>query len=170
MFPPQRAGVTSRLRLRGYDYASPGFYFLTICVNDPSHRLGTIIDDIFHPNDAGVMVERLMCSLPERYPAALLDAYCVMPNHIHRVVGLGIDAPEAPSLPSIATIMDWFKSATTVENIRGANHLGWPRFTRRLWLDGYHDHIVRNERDLNRIRSYIESNAAKWQKDGFYAS
>jgi putative transposase len=66
--------------------------------------------------------------------------------------------------------MDWFKSATTVEYIHGIKQHGWPRFTRRLRLDGYYDHVIRDDRDLSRIRSYIESNAANWQKDGYYAS
>jgi putative transposase len=170
MFPPNRAGVTSRLRLRGHEYASSGSYFLTICINDHSQRLGTIVDDAFHPNDAGAMVERQLLSMPDRFPAALLDAYCLMPNHIHVIIGLGIDTTGAHPLPSIASIMDWFKSATTVEYIRGIKQHGWPRFNRRLWLDGYYDHVIRDDRDLSRIRSYIESNAANRQKDGFYTN
>lgn len=165
---PQRTGVTSRLRLRGYDYATPGYYFLTVCIQDRTHRLGTVIGGVFHPSPAGVMADTLWQTIANRFPSAALDRYCVMPNHIRAIVGVGTDDNHRPPFPSIAAIMDWFKSETTVEYIRGVKQYGWPAFTKRVWLDGYHDHVIRNERDLDRIRAYIESNAVNWQKDGFY--
>jgi len=168
-FPPNHPNVTSRVRLRGYDYASPGLYFLTVCIQDRSHRLGEIAADIFRPNDAGIMVERHLRTIPERFPGASLDACCLMPNHLHAIVGIGIDDPSMPSFPSVSAIMNWFKSATTVMYIRGVQSEGWPRFPKHLWLEGYHDHIIRTERDLDRIREYIESNATNWHKDSFYS-
>ena len=164
-----RVSVTSRRRLRDKDYSEPGYYFLTICINDRSHRLGRIVADQFHPSPAGAMVESLWRRAPERAPALHLDAYCVMPNHFHGIIGLGTGDHDEPPYPSVISIMNWFKSATTVEYIRGLKEHGWPRFEKHLWLEGYHDHIVRDDRDLERIRDYIESNAANWQKDGFYA-
>ena len=167
IFPPKRPGVTSRHRLRGYDYASPGIYFLTTCINDRLHRLGTVKDHVFNANDAGLMVENLWLTMPDRFSSVHLDEYCIMPNHFHGIVRLGVDESSL-SLPSIVSIMDWFKSETTVHYIRGVIHHGWPRYHKRLWLDGYHDHIIRDERDLERIRSYILNNPANWQKDDFY--
>ena len=167
-YPPPRPGVTSRIRLRGYDYSTPGLYFLTLCIKDRSHRLGTISQGDFHSNDAGKMLERLWITMPYRFPGANIDAWCLMPNHFHAIVGIGVEDGVQPPFPSISSIMDWFKSATTVEYIRGVRDLGWPRFHKHLWLDGYHDHIIRTEADLDRIRDYIEANAATWKHDSFY--
>ncbi len=165
---PQRPGVTSRMRLRGHDYSEPGLYFITVCINDWTHRLGEVVEDEFVANDAGQMVSALWDSMPSRFAGASLDARCVMPNHFHGLVGIGLSDGAKPPFPSIPSIMNWFKSSTTVEYIRGVKELDWPRYEKRLWLDGYHDHVVRNERDLVRIRAYIASNPAQWRRDGFY--
>jgi putative transposase len=165
----ERIGVTSRRRLRGHDYSEPGLYFVTICIRDKSHRLGSITNDVFEPLPFGRCVAETWEQIPERFLGAALDEYCVMPNHFHGIVGIGIGDSDSPPYPSVPKIMDWFKSVTTVEYIRGVGSHGWPRYQKHLWLEGYHDHIIRNDRDLERIRSYIESNAVNWQKDGFYA-
>lgn len=55
---------------------------------------------------------------------------------------------------------------TTNEYIRGVKQLGWTPFDGRLWQRNYYDHIVRNEDEYHRIRSYIEANPANWAADG----
>ena len=59
-------------------------------------------------------------------------------------------------------VVQWFKTMTTNEYIRGVKQWGWPRFDGKLWQRNYWDHIVRNENDLRRIRKYIIDNPAKW--------
>ena len=103
-FHPGRPGVTSRLRLRKYDYSTPGDDFLTLCINDWSHRLGEISEDILIPSCAGDMVERIWLETPTRYPGASLDEYCVMPNHFHAIVGIGVEENMQSPFPAITTI------------------------------------------------------------------
>jgi REP element-mobilizing transposase RayT len=62
-------------------------------------------------------------------------------------------------------IVQWFKTMTTNEYIRGVKQFGWPRFDRRLWQRNYYEHIVRNDNELNRIREYIMNNPLKWELD-----
>ena len=38
----------------------------------------------------------------------------------------------------------------------------------RLWQGRYHDHIIRNERELKYIRNYIGTNPERWPEDKFY--
>ena len=38
----------------------------------------------------------------------------------------------------------------------------------QIWQRGYHDHIVRDETDLQNIREYIENNPLKWELDRYY--
>ena len=61
--------------------------------------------------------------------------------------------------------MDWFKTMTTNEYIRGVKQQGWVRFDRHLWQPRYYDHVIRSERGLNAIREYIICNPARWAFD-----
>mgnify|MGYP000149145336 CR=1 FL=1 len=65
----------------------------------------------------------------------------------------------------LPVIVQWFKTMTTNEYIRGVKELGWPTFAGRLWQRNYYEHIIRNEESLNRIRQYILDNPAQWAFD-----
>lgn len=65
--------------------------------------------------------------------------------------------------------MKWFKTVTTVRYSHAVRALGWPPYDRRLWHRNFYDHVVRDDRDLDRIRGYIESNPANWNTDRFHA-
>ncbi|HSE86752.1 MAG TPA: transposase [Candidatus Binatia bacterium] len=65
----------------------------------------------------------------------------------------------------LPTVIQWFKTMTTNEYIRGVKVASWPSFNRRLWQRNYYEHIIRNEDSLNRIRQYIIDNPARWAFD-----
>lgn len=67
--------------------------------------------------------------------------------------------------PTIGQIVGAFKSLTTIEYIRGVRQHGWPGFDKHLWQRNYHEHIVRDEPSLNRIREYIATNPERWEFD-----
>ena len=62
-------------------------------------------------------------------------------------------------------IVQWFKTMTTNEYIRGVKTLGWTPFPGKLWQRNYYEHIIRNNASLNRIRQYIIDNPARWDDD-----
>jgi hypothetical protein len=66
-------------------------------------------------------------------------------------------------------VVQWFKTMTTNEYIRGVKQHGWPPFPGKLWQRNYWDHIIRNESDLNRIREYIRNNSITWELDALNA-
>jgi REP element-mobilizing transposase RayT len=68
---------------------------------------------------------------------------------------------------SISDVMDWFKTMTTNEYIRGVKQLGWKRFNKKFWQRSFNDKIVHTEYSLERIRNYIINNPATWGKDKF---
>ncbi len=68
---------------------------------------------------------------------------------------------------SLFDMMDWFKTMTTNEYIRGVKNKNWPRFEKRLWQKRYWDHILRNEDDYIRISNYIKNNPENWNNDDF---
>lgn len=90
-----------------------------------------------------------------------------MPNHHHGIVWIEPKPDDTPG-PSLGDIMQWFKTVTTVRYSDGVHSLGWPPYDRRLWHRNYYDHIIRDDRDLNRIRKYIENNPSNWNTDDFY--
>lgn len=67
--------------------------------------------------------------------------------------------------PVLGEIIGAWKSITTDEYIRGVHELNWQPFDGKLWQRNYYEHIIRNERDLNRIREYITANPANWNED-----
>jgi len=79
------------IRVKGYDYAQPGAYFVTICAQDRECRFGTVADGVMHLNDAGRMVASVWDELPIFYPGVDIDAFVVMPNHIHGIIILHAD-------------------------------------------------------------------------------
>jgi len=162
----RRNGTTSRFRLRDYDYTTPGMYFITICTENRVHRFGEVVDNQMKLSPAGKMVSARWSELPTVFTDVMIDISVTMPNHVHAIIGIGISTPDAPQV-SLAEVVHWYKSTTTTSYIRGVHSKGWPRFEGRIWQTGYHDHIVRSARDLNRIREYVESNPALWRRDVF---
>jgi putative transposase len=59
---------------------------------------------------------------------------------------------------SLPTIIQWFKTMTTNQYIRGVKTASWPRFNGRLWQRNYYKHVIRNDDSLKRIRQYIGDN------------
>jgi putative transposase len=163
----RRDAITSRFRLRNYDYSTPGLYFVTVCTEGRVTRFGRVVDDVMIPNDPGQMVSDLWFELSIGFPGVMVDAWVTMPNHVHALIGIGLEQPEVLERPTLPDVMHWYKSKSTNLYIKGVKTAGWPRFDRRLWQPGYHEHIVRDDRDLDRIRDYIEGNPANWQEDVF---
>ncbi len=62
-------------------------------------------------------------------------------------------------------IVQWFKTMTTNEYIRGVGTLGWSPFPGKLWQWNYYEHVIRDEVSLNRIREYIVNNPPQWEMD-----
>jgi putative transposase len=75
------------IRLNGYDYSRPGYYFITICIHNPTKRLfGDVVKGTMILNDAGKMVQRCWLEIPEHYRHVELDEFQVMPNHLHGII------------------------------------------------------------------------------------
>ena len=74
------------IRLRGYDYTQAGAYFVTIVIQDRACMFGEVVDGHMRLNDAGRMVANEWGALCSRFINIDLDAFIVMPNHIHGVI------------------------------------------------------------------------------------
>ena len=115
-------------------------------------------------NDPGRMIEKWYFKLVEKFPSTQCREHMVMPNHFHCIIEIS-DNSDAHKVASLHEIMDWFKTMTTNEYIRGVKNNRWSRFNKRLWQPRYWDHIIRNEKEHLRIVQYILDNPAKWEND-----
>jgi len=143
------------IRLRGYDYSSPGSYFVTICANDHVHLFGEIIEGVPHLNDGGKMIESAWTQMPDNYPNCQIGDFVIMPNHLHGIIILDptVGAPSArttreqeageaqrqwqvqgpgqaqgpaPTTLGLGDLVHRFKSLTTARYRLGTATHGWP--------------------------------------------
>lgn len=167
------------IRLQGYDYTQAGAYFITICTQDRACLFGDIVDGEMRLNPFGhIVLEEWQRTALVR-PHVTLDAFVIMPNHIHGIIVINDDAnpvgatrrvapttmtPEivraGPASGSVGAIVGQFKSAATkrINALRGA-----PRAP--VWQRNYYEHIIRDDESLNRIRQYIGQNPLRWDLD-----
>ena len=89
------------IRLKGYDYKQAGAYFVTVCTPDRTCFFGDVVDGEMQLNDTGRAVRASWNELPARFQNVVLDAFVVMPNHIHGIVIVGAQfiAPTNSSQP-----------------------------------------------------------------------
>lgn len=163
------------IRLPGYDYAQPGAYFVTLCVQQRACLFGEIADREMVRNEAGDMVESWWNKLPQKFPTCETDAFVIMPNHVHGIIvmneaveadlRIGPDRRGAHSRTALPRIVQWFKTMITNAYIRGVNEGEWTPFHGRLWQRSYYEHIVRSDDDLDRVREYTISNPLNWDDD-----
>ena len=180
------------IRLKGYDYSWAGTYFVTIVTQGMTCCFGDVVSDETCLNDAGRMACRVWESLPQRFPGIEMDAFVVMPNHIHGIIivgaqdnsvgvplvdtqdpgTVGIPTPGATTRVAptggrviLGNVIGAYKSLTTFEYTRSVKTHSWSPFNGRLWQRNYYEHIVRDEESLGRIRQYIIDNPAQWMFD-----
>ncbi|MGB2868629.1 MAG: transposase [Bacteroidota bacterium] len=163
-------------RLEGFDYTSPGSYFVTICTKDRIAWFGDIQKGEMHRSAIGEIVAEEWQKTPAIRPNVTLDEWRVMPNHFHGIVVIGethvgvttqpvettrrVVSTNQPTLKpnSLGSIIGQFKSQCT-KRIHATGNRDF------AWQPRYHDHIIRDEDDLNRIREYIINNPANWDED-----
>ena len=147
-------------RLGGFDYATSGAYFVTICCRNRVCLLGEVRERRVFLGEIGEIVEAWWLRLPDKFPTVRLDTWIVMPNHLHAV--LELRPPLASGIqqdrPTLARVVQWYKTMTTNSVLRStqAGTCG------KLWQRGYHERIIRCEAELDRIRDYIRTNPIRW--------
>ncbi len=164
------------IRLKGYDYSLPGMYFITICTNKRKNLFGNIEKSKMYLSDIGIIVDKCWHEIPSHFPFVELDEFVIMPNHIHGIIEIVVGTQDFVSLQSkyfenpnrkfgvqsmnLSSIIRGFKIGVkkwaTINNVNFA------------WQTRFYDHIIRNEKDLNRIREYIIYNPLKWNDDEYY--
>ncbi|MBI4309126.1 MAG: transposase, partial [Candidatus Omnitrophica bacterium] len=151
------------IRLKGYDYAQAGAYFVTVCEHNRECLFGKIADGEMALNNAGRMIQNVWDEIPKHYPDIDIDQFQIMPNHIHGIVVIVGAGPRAcpdnaqpsinrqplpdngkpridgqprgvaPTVLSLCDVVHRFKTLTTKKYCDGVKHHWWPTFNGKLW-------------------------------------
>jgi putative transposase len=164
------SGTNSRrrrsIRLRDFDYAQAGAYFVTTCT--AGRKL------FFGEPAVRQVADSCWNELPRHFPNVRLDEWVIMPNHVHGILilegrgGVQLNAPTTPAFENtsvsspprgtLSVIIRTYNAAVTTQ----ARALGWREFG---WQRNYYEHIVRDDDELARIREYIRNNPFDWDSD-----
>ena len=129
------------------------------------------------------IIQEILLSLPNLYKNIAIDEWVIMPNHLHFVITF-FDIPVSKStsvFSNLSKIIKYFKSKTTIEIKKYYLHnsemgkcelkQGELKFAptvlklETIWQKSFYDHIIRGEKDMNRVREYILNNPLKWKLD-----
>jgi|GEM_PF-899802 len=161
-FGTRLSSKSRSIRLKGYDYKQAGAYFVTICTQDRVCLFGDVVDGQMRLNREGRVVETVWHEIPNHYPHVQLEAFVVMPNHVHGIiviVGAGFK-PAPTTKHGLSEIVRAFKtfSSRRINEMRNTRGVA-------VWQRNFYEHIIRNEGSLHRIREYIQNNPFQWAFD-----
>lgn len=148
-------------RLLGYDYSQSGMYFVTVVSHQRLHLFGQVKDNKMTLSKLGAIIMSCWQQIPQHFESVELDAFVIMPNHLHGIIVLQDDSEKV----TLGHVMNTFKGAVTRQARKTDLDID---LEHPIWHRNFHDHIIRNEADLNRIRQYVQTNPARWEADTYY--
>ena len=179
-------------RLKGWDYASDGYYYVTICTKDRELFFGDIKNGRMALNDIGKIAQNYLLEIPDHFKNAELDKFVVMPNYVHGIIVICNNGTVETRHCLVSTVDN-----TNHSNNNNRQYTGkFPQMSKispkpkslpiiigsfksictRIinkkfpkidfaWQSRFHDSIIRNQTALNKIRNYIKINPLKWELD-----
>jgi len=180
--------VRKYIRLKNYDYSQYGPYFVTFCVEDKCQILGDIVvGSGFHARpqveltDIGRETQKTIEYITSNDQRIEISQYIIMPNHVHMivilndigigddVVGIGNNAVGVSDnavghgSPTLQSVVGRIKSYTAKQfsEICGTKY-------QTIWQRSYHEHIIRNEVEYEKISKYIDENPTNWETDRYF--
>ena len=152
-----------QIRLKDYDYSQSGYYYVTICTQNREYIFGDISNVAMILNQYGDVAKNSWLDLPNHHKNTQLDAFVIMPNHIHGIIIKNKPVGNRPACSvnknnNLSVIIGSYKSTVTKQ----INRIDKPAFQ---WQKSFHDHIIRTTNSLNNIREYIVNNPLTWNND-----
>ncbi len=143
-----------KIRLEEYDYSNYGAYFITVCTQNTDVQLSRISEDNFTIlTDVGNIVDAAIQEISCRYPAVILDKYCIMPDHIHIILFINSIDNHGRQIaaPTVSRIIGNMKRAVSM-------CVGYS-----IWQKSFYDRIIRNQQEYDEVWKYIDDNPLKWR-------
>ena len=162
------------IRLKNYDYNSPGAYFVTICTEkkkklfwkneiDPDKFTWEVVGaNCVRPrnlplSDSGKAVLEELERWNNTYDPVFLQSYVIMPNHLHIMVIVSADENGRPQVaPTLDRMVKQFKGAIS-KKIGGT-----------IWQKSFAEHVIRDKKDYETKTNYIYENPLRWHYDELY--
>ena len=138
-------------RLKGYDYSTPNYYFVTICC----HRGRELFGPVGETTAFRKIALRGLRDLHLHFPNAKVDKCVVMPNHVHCILILEGQGPD------LSTIVGQYKSAVSREIRKHAGDI-------TVWQRSFYDEVIRSEESYQNLWGYIHTNPQNWHSDEFF--
>ncbi|MCX6247486.1 MAG: transposase [Bacteroidetes bacterium] len=167
------------IRLRGYDYSKPGFYFFTICSKHREPLFGRIENNSMILSQFGKIVQSTWLDLPNHNNYIILDFFVIMPDHVHGIIQIEAGAGSKPApashnklapashnkpapayhnklAPNLGEIIRQLKtfSARKINELRKTTGVV-------VWQRNYYETVIKGEKELNAIRNYIQTNPTR---------
>lgn len=153
------------IRVKNWDYSSAGAYFITICTHNRQPFFGQIVEHSMILSEVGQGVVDCWFKIPEHFPDVAIDEFIVMPDHVHGILIFtkklnnseeNVPNRFGPQSLNLASVVRGFKVGVTK-----AARLHIQKFA---WQSRYHDRIIRNAAEHERIRHYIRNNVVQYGK------
>jgi putative transposase len=171
-------------RLQSWDYSADAAYFITICTKGREHYFGEIqASNRIKLSEIGQHVNKCWSDIPIHFPYVILDAFIIMPDHIHGIIIINkqnvIDATVGTqhfvsllhkSTKSVQHKNQFGPQSQNLASIIRGFKIGITKYAKMnkidfCWQSRYHDHIIRNDLELDRIRNYINANPLNWRNE-----
>lgn len=143
-------------RIPEYDYSHNNYYFVTMC----THNKECIFGKPNCVNWLGRIAEDDMNGIAEHFSTVRVDKFVVMPNHVHAIIVID-NGNDTEKKVSLVNIIGQYKSGVT-RKIRTLLD------NKQVWQRSFHDRIIRNQKEYEKIWMYIETNPQRWNEDCFY--
>jgi len=170
------------IRLRNFDYRSKSSHFVTICTGNREYYFGKIMNGEIEYSAIGLIAKQFWECIPDHFPHAVLDAFVIMPNHVHAIIkirtchgmsdirtchvddigtchGMSLfNKFGRPVAGSVSMVVNHYKAAVK----RWCNKNGYESF---MWQSRFYDQIINDEKGIETIRKYIKNNPRNWTGD-----
>ncbi|HHT22694.1 MAG TPA: hypothetical protein GXZ87_05195 [Bacteroidales bacterium] len=172
----------SSARAEWHDY-SGGDYFVTICTAEHEHYFGEITNGNMELTEIGRYADECIKQIGNHFADVEIPLYVIMPNHIHLIVivdASNVETGHAPSLPQPSELTNINEKMRTISRYKGRLSMAIGSFKSTItrhatennisfkWQTRFHDRIIRDQDEMNRIAKYIENNPYNWMKDKYY--
>ena len=163
-----------------WDYASNGYYFVTICTKNKESFFGDIVNEKIELNRVSKIVEKYWREIPRHFSNVKLDEFVIMPNHLHGIIvienddcksyvrdaqlGRLYDVEERDKWRSgtLGVVINQFKRICTIKIKTDL------KFQSFAWQVRFYDHIIQKPQELFEIQKYIQENPLKWHLDKYF--
>ena len=189
-----RSSQRNSTRLREFDYASSGAYFVTVCAAQKAHLFGVVSSGEVQCSEIGEVILKEWERMGRLRPEVRLDAFVVMPNHVHGIVWierptvgarlasplrrddeilreaqreLAVSKHKSPQTPVFGVRSGSLGAIVGGFKSAITKRVNEARATSNtpIWQRNYHDRIIRNDREFNAVREYIAFNPHNWSSD-----